>query len=60
MFPTERRVVKALKPILTKAAGVPMPHDTVFDANANELHVVYYDTAAKAVKSGISAIGAKP
>jgi hypothetical protein len=25
-------------------------NDTVFDANANELHVVYYDTAAKAVK----------
>jgi arsenite/tail-anchored protein-transporting ATPase len=32
VFPTERRVVKALKPLLTKAAGVPMPHDTVFDA----------------------------
>jgi arsenite-transporting ATPase len=32
IFPTERRVVKALKPLLTKAAGVPMPHDTVFDA----------------------------
>jgi arsenite/tail-anchored protein-transporting ATPase len=32
VFPTERRVVKALKPLLAKAAGVPMPHDTVFDA----------------------------
>ncbi|HEX6875536.1 MAG TPA: ArsA family ATPase [Nocardioidaceae bacterium] len=32
VFPTERRVVKALKPVLAKAAGVPMPHDTVFDA----------------------------
>jgi arsenite-transporting ATPase len=32
VFPTERRVVKALKPILTRAAGVPMPHDNVFDA----------------------------
>src|SRR4029077_8818454 len=30
--PFERRVVKALKPVLTKAAGVPMPGDSVFDA----------------------------
>src|SRR4029077_18033641 len=27
-----RRVVKALRPMLTKAAGVPMPEDAVFDA----------------------------
>jgi len=32
VFPMERRIVKALKPILTRAAGVPMPHDSVFDA----------------------------
>ncbi|MBD8869159.1 ArsA family ATPase [Nocardioides donggukensis] len=32
VFPFERRVVKALKPVLTKAAGVPMPEDSVFDA----------------------------
>ena len=32
VFPVERRVVKALKPVLAKAAGVPMPHDSVFDA----------------------------
>ncbi|HET7349707.1 MAG TPA: ArsA family ATPase [Marmoricola sp.] len=32
VFPVERRVVKALKPVLTRAAGVPMPHDNVFDA----------------------------
>ncbi|MDP3894722.1 ArsA family ATPase [Nocardioides sp.] len=32
VFPVERRVVKALKPVLSKAAGVPMPEDTVFDA----------------------------
>ncbi len=32
VFPMERRVVKALKPVLARAAGVPMPHDTVFDA----------------------------
>jgi arsenite/tail-anchored protein-transporting ATPase len=32
VFPVERRVVKALRPILARAAGVPMPHDGVFDA----------------------------
>ncbi|HET7387894.1 MAG TPA: TRC40/GET3/ArsA family transport-energizing ATPase [Nocardioidaceae bacterium] len=32
VFPAERRLVKALRPVLTKAAGVPMPHDPVFDA----------------------------
>jgi arsenite-transporting ATPase len=32
VLPMERRVVKLLKPVLTRAAGVPMPHDTVFDA----------------------------
>ena len=28
----ERRIVKALRPVLAKAAGVPMPQDAVFDA----------------------------
>lgn len=32
MFGVQRRVVKALKPVLTRAAGVPMPSDHVFDA----------------------------
>ena len=32
VFPMERRVVKALRPVLSRAAGVPMPHDSVFDA----------------------------
>ncbi len=32
LFPTQRRVVRALKPVLTRAAGVPMPHDAVFEA----------------------------
>lgn len=32
VLPTERRVIKALKPVLTRAAGVPMPGDSVFDA----------------------------
>jgi arsenite-transporting ATPase len=32
VLPIERRVVKALRPVLTRAAGVPMPGDSVFDA----------------------------
>jgi arsenite/tail-anchored protein-transporting ATPase len=32
VFPAERRIVRALRPLLTRAAGVPMPQDTVFDA----------------------------
>ncbi|GGD18410.1 ArsA family ATPase [Nocardioides daphniae] len=32
LFPVERRVVKALRPVLSRAAGVPMPQEAVFDA----------------------------
>ncbi|MGA8211843.1 MAG: ArsA family ATPase [Nocardioidaceae bacterium] len=32
VFPTERRVVRALRPVLARAAGVPMPPDQVLDA----------------------------
>jgi len=32
VFPVERQVVKALRPVLTRAAGVPMPEDDVFAA----------------------------
>ena len=32
VLPMQRRVVKALKPVLNRAAGVPMPGDSVFDA----------------------------
>jgi arsenite-transporting ATPase len=32
IFPMQRRLVKALKPVLSRAAGVPMPGDTVFEA----------------------------
>ncbi len=38
VFPVERRVVKALRPVLSRAAGVPMPEDSVFDA-VERLHV---------------------
>jgi arsenite-transporting ATPase len=34
VFPVERRVIKALRPVLARAAGVPMPPDGVFDAIA--------------------------
>jgi arsenite/tail-anchored protein-transporting ATPase len=32
VFPVERRVVRALRPVLSRAAGVPMPDDGVFGA----------------------------
>jgi arsenite-transporting ATPase len=32
VFPAERRIIKALKPVLTRSVGVPMPGDGVFDA----------------------------
>jgi arsenite/tail-anchored protein-transporting ATPase len=32
VFPAERRIVRALRPVLARATGVPMPRDTVFDA----------------------------
>jgi arsenite-transporting ATPase len=32
VFGVQRRVVKALRPVLTRAAGVPMPEDSVFEA----------------------------
>lgn len=32
VFPTQARVMKALRPVLSRAAGVPMPQGTVFDA----------------------------
>lgn len=32
VFPAQRRLVKALSPVLTRAAGAPMPGDSVFDA----------------------------
>jgi arsenite-transporting ATPase len=32
VLPVERRVVRALRPVLTRTTGVPMPGDGVFDA----------------------------
>jgi arsenite-transporting ATPase len=32
IFPIERRVVRSLRPVLGRVAGVPMPRDRVFDA----------------------------
>jgi arsenite-transporting ATPase len=32
VFPLERRMVRALRPVLGRVAGVPMPRDKVFDA----------------------------
>lgn len=43
IFPTQRRVMKTLKPVLSRAAGgVPMPGETVFDA-LERLHAELHD-----------------
>jgi arsenite-transporting ATPase len=34
IFPANRRIVGALRPVLSRAAGVPMPQDAVFEALA--------------------------
>jgi arsenite-transporting ATPase len=34
IFPANRRIVGALRPVLSRAAGVPMPQDAVFEAFA--------------------------
>jgi arsenite-transporting ATPase len=38
VLPVERRIVKALRPVLNRTVGVPMPGDSVFDA-VERLHV---------------------
>jgi arsenite/tail-anchored protein-transporting ATPase len=45
VLPVERRVVKALRPVLSRAAGVPMPRDAVFDA-IERLHAELADVRA--------------
>ena len=37
VFPMERRVMRSLRPVLSRAASVPMPHDRVFEA-VDRLH----------------------
>ena len=32
VFPAQRRVMTSLRPVLTRLAGAPMPHDRVFEA----------------------------
>ena len=53
IFPTERRVVTALRPLLARAAGVPMPRADVFDA-IERLHTDLGDVHDLLVDSGSS------
>lgn len=52
VLPMQRRVMKALKPVLSRAAGVPMPGDSVFDAierlhaELDEVHALLAGPAA--------------
>ena len=57
VLPMERPVVKVLKPVLTQAAGVPMPQDSVFDAierlhaELHEVHAILTGEATRACGS---------
>jgi arsenite-transporting ATPase len=42
IFPAERRVVRSLRPVLSRVAGMPMPQDAVFDA-VERLHAELAD-----------------
>lgn len=45
LLPIQRRLVKALRPVLNRAAGVPMPGDSVFEA-ITRLHAELDDVHA--------------
>ncbi len=45
VFPIERRLVRTLRPVLGKVAGVPLPHSTIFDA-VERLHAELLDVRA--------------
>jgi arsenite-transporting ATPase len=53
VLPVERRVVKALRPVLSRATGVPMPGDRVFDA-VERLHAELDDVRAVLTGPGAS------
>ncbi|NHA00006.1 hypothetical protein G5V59_06725 [Nocardioides sp. W3-2-3] len=60
LLPIQRRLVRALRPVLNRAAGVPMPGDAVFDA-ITRLHAETRRGARPAVGAGGQrAAGAHP
>ncbi len=56
ILPMQRRVVRTLRPVLTRAAGVPMPRDRVFDAvvrlhsELSDVHKVLTDASTTSVR----------
>ena len=56
VFPIERRVVRALRPVLNRVTGVPLPENKVFDAverlhrELGEVHAVLTDAGRTAVR----------
>ncbi len=53
VFGVQRRVVRALRPVLTRTAGVPMPEDSVFEA-VERLHADLDDVRRVLTGSGAS------
>jgi arsenite-transporting ATPase len=56
ILPMQRRVVRTLRPVLTRAAGVPMPRERVFDAvvrlhaELRDVHKVLTDARTTSVR----------
>jgi arsenite-transporting ATPase len=55
VFPVERRVVRSLRPVLTRVAGVPMPQDRVFEA-VERLHAELAEVRALLTDPRLAAI----
>jgi arsenite-transporting ATPase len=55
IFPTERRVVRSLRPVLSRVAGVPMPQDAVFDA-VERLHAELADVRRVLTDADIASV----
>ncbi len=55
VFPVERHVVRSLRPLLTRAAGVPMPQDRVFDAVAR-LHAELADVRSVLADPAVTSV----
>ncbi|WP_122817166.1 ArsA family ATPase [Nocardioides pantholopis] len=53
VLPAERRIVKALRPVLSRSVGVPMPGDTFFDA-VERLHAELDEVRALLTGPGAS------
>ena len=55
VYPLERRVVRSLRPVLARVAGVPMPDEAVFDA-VEALHAELADVRDLLTRPGTASV----